>query len=454
MSLMPHPFWLVALPLAMAPVVYLLRSREGPAGLLAGLTALITARVCLSMPFDWSTQLLGRTVALQPPDRMFLAFAYCLVSVYFFYAVFVSQGRSFFYLGLIIMGLFSAAAIIQTTIVSVLLLEVAATLTVLIIQAGRHQSIKGSLRYLISMVIAMPPLLVAAHLTGLRVLNPIDTTLPLFASFFLVLGISLFLGAAPFQAWLLAVAVEAAPIVVAFVFSVGHGLAFFELLGLLHEFPWLATDGNVLQLTWIVGLASVILGGTLAVFRRDFARLLAWAVLFDTGFLLIGLSSTSPERLAVLVLLVLNRGIAVSLVAMGMGILRKETGADTFRTMTGFVWRRPFAVLALAIGGLSLAGFPLTGGFTARWLVIQGLPAEYQSWAIVMVAAGALVSIGFLRGVSAAVGKPGIAADGPEPLVTRLLISVLLVANVFLALYPQVLLHPIAQVMAAWSVPR
>ena len=454
MNLLLHPFWLVILPLGMAPVIYVLRRREGLAGLLAALTTLVTARLCLTMPFDWSVELLGRTMSLQPPDRMYLAFAFSLVSIYFVYAIFLSQGRSFFYLVLIIMGLFSAAIIIESMVVTVLLLEIAATMTVLILQAGRRQPVRGSLCYLVSMVIALPPLLIAAHLTGLRMLNPVDTTLPQVTAFLLVLGISLFLGAVPFQAWLYAVSIEATPIIVAFLLSITHGVILFKFFGLLYKFPWLASDGNVLLLASVVGLGSVIVGSVLAAFQRDFGKLLAWAALFDIGFLLVGLSSTSDERLAVLALLVLNRGIAISLVGMGMGILRQERGNDLFQAMAGVIWCKPFAVLALGVGGLSLAGFPLTGGFTARWLAVQGLPVEVQKWAIVLVVAGAAVSIGYLRGISAMVGAPASESDEQEPLIIRILISLLLVVNMVLALYPQVILHPIAQVMATWNVPR
>ena len=454
MNLLLHPFWLVILPLGMAPVIYVLRRREGLAGLLAALTTLVTARLCLTMPFDWSVELLGRTMSLQPPDRMYLAFAFSLVSIYFVYAIFLSQGRSFFYLVLIIMGLFSAAIMIESMVVTVLLLEIAATMTVLIVQAGRRQPVRGSLCYLVSMVIALPPLLIAAHLTGLRMLNPVDTTLPQVTAFLLVLGISLFLGAVPFQAWLYAVSIEATPIIVAFLLSITHGVILFKFFGLLYKFPWLASDGNVLLLASVVGLGSVIMGSVLAAFQRDFGKLLAWAALFDIGFLLVGLSSTSDVRLAVLALLVLNRGIAISLVGMGMGILRKERENDLFQAMAGVIWCKPFAVLALGVGGLSLAGFPLTGGFTVRWLAVQGLPVEVQKWAIVLVVAGAAVSIGYLRGISAMVGAPASESDEHEPLIVRILISLLLVVNMVLALYPQVILHPIAQVMATWNVPR
>ena len=456
MSLLLSPLWLIILPLAMAPVVYIVRRREGLAALIAGATALVTARLCLSMPFDWSLQLFGRDMVLLPADRTFLAFAYLLVTCYFLYAWASSQGWSFFPFILIIMGIFSAATMLQNTIVAVLLLGMAATVTVLIIQAGRRRSANAGLHYLETVALAIPPLLVVAHLTEMRILNPSDATLPQLTGLLLILGLSLLLGAVPFQAWLGAVSAEAPPMVSAFVFSIASGVVLFKAFELFHRFPWLvqANGGNVLHLVALVGAASVIVGGVLAAFQRDFGKLLGWAVLVDTGFILIGLSSVSSEGLAVLALILLNRGIAVSLVGMGMGILRRERETDFFKAMTGIIWRKPFAVLGVTVGGLSLAGFPLTGGFTARWLAMQVLPASSRSWITLLILAGMAVSIGYLRGIAATTGESSIEPDEQEPLIVCVLILFLAVLTLVLALYPQLALQVLSPVMATLAIPR
>jgi NADH-quinone oxidoreductase subunit N len=327
-------------------------------------------------------------------------------------------------------------------------------LMVLLIQAGRHQSVQGSLHYLGSMVIAVPPLLLSAHLAELRVLNPTDTELPQLAAFLLLLGISLLLGAVPFQAWPYAVSIESSAIVSSFVFSVVHGLVVFKLFWLIHQFPWLVDDGNALALMSVVGLASIIMGSVFAAFQRDFGKLLAWTILFDTGFLLVGVSLISAGSLAILTLLVFNRAVAASLLAMGMDILRTERGDNKFLSMKNMMWQNPVAVLAVAVGGLSLAGFPLTGGFTARWLVIQELPAEAQRWALVLLVTGGAVSFGYLRGIALTAGRSESGKVSQKLGLANFTILLLLLAQLVLALYPQVLLNPITRVMTTWGLPR
>jgi formate hydrogenlyase subunit 3/multisubunit Na+/H+ antiporter MnhD subunit len=448
MTLILNPLWLIVLPLGMAPVVYLLRREGRLAGLLAGATTLVAARLCLSMPFDWSLTVLGRELTLRAGDRMFLAFTFVLVTLLFVYAWSMTQGWSFFPFILIILSLFAASTMVDNTIIAILLLEMAATLMVLVIQAGRHGSVKAGLHYLVTTVLAIPPLLVAAHLSEVRVLNPDDLTLPRVTAFLLALGFGLILGMAPFQSWLFAVSAEAPTMVSAFLLTVGSGVVIFKLLEIFNRFPWLIANGDVLRLTFIMGLGSALLGGALAVFQHDFGRLLGWAALADMGFMWIALAPGSAEGLAISTLLLVNRWISVALVGMGMGILRRDRETDRFSAMTGIVWRKPFAVLALGCGGLSLAGFPLTAGFTVRWLAYQGLPEPAHHWMLWIILASAAVGAGYLRGLAHTVGAPQGESTEEEPLSVRLSIVLLVAVSTLLALYPQVVLGPFSQVMA------
>ncbi len=256
----------------------------------------------------------------------------------------------------------------------------------------------------------------------------------------------------PYQAWLYAVYIEASPLVAGFITSIAHGVIFFKLLDLLREFPWLVDDGKILLLMSSVGLVSVIVGGLLSFFQKELPGIFAWLVLFDTGCLLIGFSATSEEGLAVVAFLWANRAIAVTLTGMGMGVLRKDRNLLGLRDLNGLIWQKPFSVLAIAIGGLSLAGFPLTSGFTARWLVVQSLPVGSQRWVVILVIAGAAACIGYFRWLAATAGPPPEEPSEGEFWTFRILVILLVAVNIFSALYPQVILQPLTEIMGAWTV--
>ena len=452
MNLLLSPLWLMVLPLVAAPIVFVIRRRGQLSGLLAALSTLIAARLCLSMPFDWSIDLLGRVISLQPPSRAFLASIFLLATIYLVCASFLSQGRTFCYLLLVIMALLATVTMVQSSVVAILLLEITAIVMVLIVQSNSQQSVRGALYYLVAIGIAGPLLLVMVHLTQMRVLDPVDSVLPQTTAVLLVLGGVALLGSVPFHAWLYTVYVEASPLVVGFITSIAHGVIFFKFLNLLREFPWLVSDGNVLLLMSSVGLASVIAGGLLSFFQKELPGVFAWLVLLDTGCLLIGFSAAPEEGSALVAFLWVNRAIAVTLIGMGISMLRKDRPLHGLRDLNGLIWQKPFSVLAVAIGGLSLAGFPLTSGFTARWLVVQSLPAESQRWVVILVIAGAAACIGYFRWLAATAAKPSEESSEGEPWLFRVLVILLVAVNIFSALYPQAILQPLTEIMGAWSI--
>lgn len=441
------PLWLLFLPLAGAPLVFAMRHRERWACLLAAFCMLLSVRLCLSMPFDWSIDFLGRTILLQPFGRTFLAGIYLLAAIHLTYASFVSQGRAFSYLVLIVTALLSAATMVQNGELAVLLLEIALAFMVLSAQPNSLRSVRGALYYLLGVSIAGPFLLIMLHLTQTRVLNPIDSTLPQTAAVLLALGVTALLGATPFQAWLYNVCLEASPLMVSFITSVAHGVIFFKLLGWLRDFPWLIQDGRVLSLLFAIGLVSTSLGGVLLLFQKESRAAFAWLILFDTGCLFMSLSSLPSEGPALVTFLWINRAISVSLVGIGMGMVAKAQTGRSFFSWSGLVWQQPFSVLAVAVGGLSLAGFPLTAGFTSRWLTVQSLPVETQRWMVTLAVMSAAAYLGCLRWLATTAGNAPSETYDDEPTVLRAIILLLVAANLFLAIYPQTSLQLLLRIL-------
>jgi multicomponent Na+:H+ antiporter subunit D len=64
--------------------------------------------------------------------------------------------------------------------------------------------------------------------------------------------------------------------------------------------------------------------------------------------------------------------------------------------LRGSVARRPVAVMAFGVGGMSLVGLPPTGGFVAKWYLLLGSVASGQWWWVAVLVAGTLLTVGYL----------------------------------------------------------
>jgi formate hydrogenlyase subunit 3/multisubunit Na+/H+ antiporter MnhD subunit len=72
-----------------------------------------------------------------------------------------------------------------------------------------------------------------------------------------------------------------------------------------------------------------------------------------------------------------------------------------------------WATLAIAIGGLSLAGLPGTIGFVSRWTTARVLGQTDLEVLVLTLVAGASIGAGIIRGLAALFGPATVADDHP-----------------------------------------
>jgi formate hydrogenlyase subunit 3/multisubunit Na+/H+ antiporter MnhD subunit len=265
----------------------------------------------------------------------------------------------------------------------------------------------------------------------------------------LVLGFAILLGAVPFHAWLPAVAVEAPPLVTAFLIGTVHPVLFLLMIRLFQRHPWLIADNWAFQLLTVGGLLTALVGGFLALVQQDFGRLLAYAALSDLGCLLLGLGTASIEGLTAAALQLVNRSLAMVLTGVGLAILRRYASSDAFADLGSVARRMPLVSAGLLVGLLSLAGFPLTGGFASRWPIYRLVYQENHLYAIALVISGGAAVLGCWRGLFALL-RPGAHSElerEPMPLLRYLpTVAVMLILTLLcltLGLFPQLFLPPI-----------
>ncbi len=134
---------------------------------------------------------------------------------------------------------------------------------------------------------------------------------------------------------------------------------------------------KAIALSWIIALASMIIGNFVALLQTDLKRLLAYSSIAHAGYLMIGVTVAfaSGGRGATFyhaTEAILFYLVAYSLMTLGafgvMVMLRKADGGEveSIHDLSGSGWRRPIASLAMAVCLLSLAGIPIFAGFWGK----------------------------------------------------------------------------------------
>jgi formate hydrogenlyase subunit 3/multisubunit Na+/H+ antiporter MnhD subunit len=237
------------------------------------------------------------------------------------------------------------------------------------------------------------------------------------------------------------------------------------LLHMLVDFPWLVDSGQLVNAIIIAGVATAFVGGLMASVQRGFSELMGCAALYDLGCTLAVLGLGGPTAVLTILVGLVVRAVAFTLIAASASAIRLRTVSDGFAEVRGVAQQMPVATIGLVLGGLTLAGAPFTAGFAPHWQLLRSLAEVDPGGLVLLTLAGLGVAIGYLRGFRAAL-LPGeaIGKNGPdtrprlrfalqEPPGGLGLISLLVAIAILLGLFPAVLIEPLQILSAGISIP-
>ncbi len=448
------PWVVVGLPLVVAVLLQFLRRWTAVAAAVGTLTALLVGGLLAFAPTDGEIRVgkftlalydalvfRGRELVIAGSDPWALAFLFFTTAGLLVIAWRLLAHSIFFPVALATTALLAAALLITQVVYVALLIEIAALLVVFPLQASGG---RGGLRYMVYTTLALPGLMVTQLLLDLYAIFPNDVGLLGTSAVLLSLSFAILFGAVPFQSWLSTVATDGSPPVVTFIFTVQLGTVWFMLLDYLQTYTWLEKQAALGTVLTNLGLVMVIVGGLLAASQRRLGRLVGYAMLADNGAMLLALGSERMEGMALAMLILMARPLALGLMTLGLQGLRDfGRGSDARSTLLGAAWHVPWRAAAFLFGGVAMAGFPVSLGFAARW-GLYGLLARRSLFLASLVLLG---GAGVMLGVVAAIrdllapsqqgqGRPITVA---EDHIIILLIVLLMLAIVVLGLFPQLL---------------
>ena len=172
-----------------------------------------------------------------------------------------------------------------------------------------------------------------------------------------------------------------------------------------------------------LAIASLAIGNLAAIAQSDVKRMLAYSSISHAGFLLIAVAANSQNgATALLFYFVPYTAATVGAFAVVAAREREQGRAVTLSSLEGLGWERPFLGVGMWVFVLSMAGFPLTGGFLGKLLVFSAIYDAGWWWLVVIgVLATALSLAYYLNIVRALFMRPadtlpeGVVAAGGSP---------------------------------------
>jgi NADH-quinone oxidoreductase subunit N len=266
-----------------------------------------------------------------------------------------------------------------------------------------------------------------------------DRTAALFGMVLVLVGLGFKIAAVPFQMWVPDV-YQGAPTPVTAYLSVGSKAAgFVVLLRVLRPFMIFP---KVERLIVIVAVLTLLYGNLAALPQNNLKRLLAYSSIAHAGYLLIGVACIDGRAVS----FYLVAYLLMTLLSFAVLVVISQQAGDEIADFNGLAKRSPFLAFAMLIAMASLAGVPLTAGFFGKFLIFWAAIAQQQ---ITLIIVGVItVACGFyyyLKVVRAmywqSAAKTG---DIPVSGLSKLAMSALIVAIIWLGIYPQPIFRALA----------
>ncbi|MEM8532044.1 MAG: NADH-quinone oxidoreductase subunit N [Chloroflexota bacterium] len=244
-------------------------------------------------------------------------------------------------------------------------------------------------------------LVAIANLLAEGSLSTEDNALLLIGTALIIVGFGYKIAMAPFHMWTPDV-YEGAPTPVTAFMSVGTKSAGFAALA---RILLLALPSN--QEIWVPVLAvlaaiTMLIGNISAIAQVNVKRMLAYSSIGHAGFILMGILANNDRGVEGLIFYLIAYSLT-NLAAFAVLIALEKRG-EALWDMSDFagLWQRqPFLAGVMAICMLSLAGFPPTAGFIAKFYVFIAAWETGLQWLVLVgIVASAISAFFYLRIIS------------------------------------------------------
>ncbi len=157
-----------------------------------------------------------------------------------------------------------------------------------------------------------------------------------------------------------------------------------------------AVADNLDTLFGLLGAAAVLWGSLQALRQTRLKLLIAYSTVAQIGYLFVAFPLAGAAGSSAwngMIYLALSHALAKAAMFMAAGNLLRHAGHDRIGELDLVTQRLPLSVAAFALGGMSIMGLPPSGGFIAKWWLLEAaLGQGMWGWALILILGGILAA--------------------------------------------------------------
>ena len=208
----------------------------------------------------------------------------------------------------------------------------------------------------------------------------------------LLIGFAFKVALAPFHMWSPDVYQGAPTTVTGFLCTAPKAAGFGALMKVfMTAFPEVHDEWQTLF--WIMAALTMTVGNISALVQSNVKRMLAFSSISHAGYLAMGVLVLDSNSVgAILFYLAVYSAMNLGAFAI-IAVAEREEQGVTFEDYRGLASRHPWFSAAIALFLISLAGFPPTAGFVAKYGLFSVVIAKGYIWLVIIAVLNTLVSV-------------------------------------------------------------
>ncbi len=208
----------------------------------------------------------------------------------------------------------------------------------------------------------------------------------------IVIGFGFKIAVVPFHMWTPDVYQGAPTPITAFYSVVPKAVGFAILARIFFPYWKTALDPQaIFWLLWVISVLTMVIGNLVALRQTNVKRILAYSSIAHAGYLLVAILAQDSSSLVfyLTVYLFMNIGAFAAVIALS----KKGKEYLELQDYAGIGFKYPWIGVTLSVFLISLAGFPPTGGFLAKFYVFSSAVKQGLLPLVIIGVLASLVSV-------------------------------------------------------------
>ena len=156
-----------------------------------------------------------------------------------------------------------------------------------------------------------------------------------------------------------------------------------------------ATTAHFAMWMVIIGLATTLFAGMLAIFERHIKRMVAYSSISHMGLIVVAIGTVTYDGLSAALYEMIGHALVISPLFLIAGWLHHKTHTWYMDEMGGIMKYAPYVSAIFILAGMAALGLPGTMGFVGELTIIVSAIKAYGWW-IAVIALGGLISAGYI----------------------------------------------------------